>query len=112
MNTLAATAGHAGPNGDGWVVIVLLVSALGAAGVLALRNRRAGDADATAEDERGYRDQLAELQRDDTTSSRARFILDQQQATLPDTPYNQGCIRATAGYIRALEASNAPDGAA
>ena len=37
--TALAAAGHAGPNGDGWVVIVLLVSALGAAGVLALRNR-------------------------------------------------------------------------
>ena len=39
MNALAAAA-HAGPNRDGWVVIVLLLAALGAALVLTARNRR------------------------------------------------------------------------
>jgi hypothetical protein len=51
-----------------------------------------------------HRQQLAQLRLDDTTLPRARFILDQQQAILRDTPYNQGCIRATAEYVCALEA--------
>jgi hypothetical protein len=56
----------------------------------------------SVEDERGYRDQLSRLH--DTTLPRALFILDWQRATLPDTPYSRGCIRATAGYVRALQA--------
>ena len=40
MNAFATAAGHAGPNRDGWIVIVLLVAALGVALVLAMRNRR------------------------------------------------------------------------
>jgi hypothetical protein len=55
------------------------------------------------EAERGYREQLAELQRDDTTSPRARYILEQQQAILRDTPFNRGRLAATADYIRAQE---------
>jgi hypothetical protein len=39
MNVLAAT-GHAGPNGDGWIVIALLAAVLIPALLLALRNRR------------------------------------------------------------------------
>jgi hypothetical protein len=50
------------------------------------------------EAERGYLYQLAQLR--DTTLPRARYILAQQQAILPDTPFNRGCIRATADYIR------------
>ncbi len=60
------------------------------------------------EGERGYRDQMSGLC--GTTLPRARFILDQQQATLPGTPYDQGCIRATTGYIRALEAPHHREG--
>jgi hypothetical protein len=52
---------------------------------------------------RGYREQLAELQRDDTTSPRARYILEQHQAILPDTPFNRGRLAATADYIRSQE---------
>lgn len=55
------------------------------------------------EAERGYREQLAELRRDDTTSPRARYILEQHQATLRDTPFNRGRLAATADYIRAQE---------
>ncbi len=58
--------------------------------------------------ERGYRQQQAELRDDGTTLPRARYILAQQEAVLPDTPYNRGVIRATAEYIRVLET---PDGA-
>ena len=64
---------------------------------------RAGQT-AGAEGERGYRDHLAELE--DVTLPRARFILAHLQATLRDTPYNRGCIRATAEYVRALEGPN------
>ena len=39
MNAFAAAA-HAGPNRDGWIVIVLVVVVLGTALVLAMRNRR------------------------------------------------------------------------
>ena len=39
MITIAA-AGHAGPNGAGWVVIVVLILTLGVALALAVRNRR------------------------------------------------------------------------
>ena len=59
---------------------------------------------AGAEDERGYRDQLAGL--DGVTLPRARYLLAQQQATLRDTPYDRGVIRATAEYVRALEGPN------
>jgi hypothetical protein len=69
-------------------------------------NRSAGGSD--SEEENGYHDQMSRLH--GATLPRARFILDQQQATLPGTPYNQGCIRATAGYIRALEASHHEEG--
>lgn len=55
------------------------------------------------EAERGYREQLAELQRDGTTSPRARYVLEQQQAILRDTPFNRGRMAATADYIRAQE---------
>lgn len=55
------------------------------------------------EAERGYREQLAELERDDTTSPRARFILEQHRAILRDTPFNRGRLAATADYIRAQE---------
>lgn len=55
------------------------------------------------EAERGYREQLAELQRDDTTLPRARYVLEQQQTILRDTPFNRGLLSATAGYIRAQE---------
>jgi len=55
------------------------------------------------ETERGYREQLAELQRDDTTSPRARYIQEQHQATLPDTAFNRGRQAATADYIRERE---------
>jgi hypothetical protein len=55
------------------------------------------------EADRGYRQQMAQLKLDDTTSPRARFILEQQQAILRDTSFNRGCIAATADYIRALE---------
>jgi hypothetical protein len=55
------------------------------------------------EAERGYREQLAELQRDGTTSPRARYILGQHRAVLPDTPFNRGRPAATAGYIRVQE---------
>ena len=71
-------------------------------------NWNAGSSDVEDEDERGYRDQMSRL--DGTTLPRARFILDQQQATLPGTPYDQGCVRATAGYIAALEASRRGEG--
>ena len=37
---------------------------------------------------RGYREQLAELQRDDTTSPRARYILEQHQAIFRVIPSN------------------------
>ena len=40
MTALATAAGHAGPNRDGWIVIVLVVVVLGVALVLAMRNRR------------------------------------------------------------------------
>ena len=40
MSTLAAATGHAGPNRDGWVVIVILVAALLVGLALAMRNRR------------------------------------------------------------------------
>ena len=56
------------------------------------------------EAERGYREQLAELQHDDTTSPRARYIQEQHDATLRDTPFNRGRLAATADYIRAQEA--------
>jgi len=56
-----------------------------------------------AEAERGYREQLAELEHDDTTSPRARYIHEQHQATLRDTPFNRGRLAATADYIRARE---------
>jgi hypothetical protein len=39
----------------------------------------------------------------DPEADRARFILEEQQAILRDTPFNRGCIAATAEYIRALE---------
>ena len=52
------------------------------------------------ENERGYQEQLARLRDDGTTLPRARFILAQQEAVGPDTPYNRGCIRATAEYAR------------
>jgi hypothetical protein len=55
------------------------------------------------ETERGYREQFAELERDDTTSPRARYIQEQHQATLPDTAFNRGRQAATADYIRAQE---------
>jgi len=38
--TLAAATRHAGPNRDGWIVIVLLVLALGAALALTMWSRR------------------------------------------------------------------------
>jgi hypothetical protein len=53
--------------------------------------------------ERGYREQIAELRSGDTTSPRARYILEQHQAILPDTPFNRGRLAATADYIRAQE---------
>ena len=53
--------------------------------------------------ERGYREQMAELERDDTTGPRARFILDQQRAISPDTPWHGGRIEATADYLRSKE---------
>jgi hypothetical protein len=55
------------------------------------------------EAERGYREQMAELQRDGTTSPRARYVFGQHRAILPDTPFNRGRLAATAGYIRAQE---------
>jgi hypothetical protein len=55
------------------------------------------------EAERGYREQLAELQRDGTTSPRARYILEFHRAILPDTPFSRGRLAATADYIRAQE---------
>ena len=61
------------------------------------------------EAERGYREQLAELQRDDTTSPRARYILEQHQAILRDTPFNCGRLAATADYIRAQEPEPEPE---
>ena len=62
-----------------------------------------------AEAERGYREQLAELQRDETTSPRARYILEQLRAILPDTPCNCGRLAATADYIRAQEPEPEPE---
>ena len=59
---------------------------------------------ADSEADRGYREQLAELQGDDTTAPRARYILKQHQAILPDTPFNRGRLAATAEYVRAQEA--------
>jgi hypothetical protein len=59
------------------------------------------------EAERGYLQQLTQLH--DTTLPRARYILDQQRAILRDTPFNRGCIRATAEYIRAFEAEAEAD---
>jgi hypothetical protein len=52
----------------------------------------------------GYREQLAQLRIGDTTLPRARFILEQQQAILPDTPRGRGVLRATAEYVCAVEA--------
>ena len=40
MNALATAGAHAGPNRDGWIVIVLVVVVLGTALVLAIRNLR------------------------------------------------------------------------
>ena len=48
------------------------------------------------EADRGYREQMAELRSDDTTSPRARYILEQHQAILRDTPSNRGRLAATA----------------
>jgi hypothetical protein len=56
------------------------------------------------EEERGYLYQQAEL--GDATLPRARYILDQHQAILPDTPFNRGCLRAVTEYIRELEAAD------
>ena len=58
----------------------------------------------------GYREQSADLQRDDTTSPRARYILEQHQAILRDTPFNRGVLAATADYIRAQEGRVVPAG--
>jgi hypothetical protein len=64
---------------------------------------------AEPEAERGYLEQLAAL--DDVTAPRARYILEEQQAILADTPFNRGRIRATAEYICTLEsvAGTGPD---
>jgi hypothetical protein len=59
--------------------------------------------------ERGYLQQLAQLDIDDTTVPRARYILELHQATLKDTPFNRGILRATADYIRAREPGAQPE---
>jgi hypothetical protein len=56
----------------------------------------------------GYREQLSQLRIGDTTLPRARFILEQQQAILPDTPHGRGVLRATAEYVCALETGTQP----
>ena len=53
--------------------------------------------------ERGYREQMAELQRDDTTGPRAQFILDQQRAISPDTSWHGDRIEATTDYLKSME---------
>jgi hypothetical protein len=68
------------------------------------RGRRSA-APADHDAELGYLCQMAELR--DTTLPRARYILEQDRATLPDTLFNRGVIRATADYIRELEAGAA-----
>lgn len=61
------------------------------------------------ETNRGYREQMAELRAGNTTSPRARYILEQHQAILRDTPFNRGHLAATADYIRAQEPEADPE---
>lgn len=70
--------------------------------VLADRQARKESA-GVLETERGYREQTASLKLDGATSPRARYILEQHRAILPDTPASRGRLAATADYIRAQE---------
>jgi hypothetical protein len=56
-------------------------------------------------EQQGYDHQVAQLA--DATVPRARYIIEQQKATLPDTPFSRGVLRATAEYLR--EASTEPE---
>ena len=40
LTILTAATAHAGPNGDGWIVIAVVLAVLGVALLLAVRNRR------------------------------------------------------------------------
>ena len=52
---------------------------------------------AAAEEEQGYRYQAAQFA--GATAPRARYIIEQQRATLRDTPFGRGARRATLRYL-------------